>query len=168
MKADYRIFELPFQYPFTISKGTKTHQPTFVVSLEHFGRTGYGEAPAIHYYDVTTAKLEMVFKAKKMFIEKFAFTEPERYWHYLHHLLPIHPFLVCALDIAGWDLYGKLHGRPLRSFWSKYGDPAPPTDYTIVIDDPQKMVEKMKAKHWPIYKIKVGTDNDIEIIETLR
>ena len=79
MKADYRIFELPFQYPFTISKGTKTHQPTFVVSLEHFGRTGYGEAPAIHYYDVTTAKLEMVFKAKKMFIEKFAFTEPAKY-----------------------------------------------------------------------------------------
>jgi L-alanine-DL-glutamate epimerase-like enolase superfamily enzyme len=61
-----------------------------------------------------------------------------------------------------------LHGRPLRSFWSKLGDPAPPTDYTIGIDDPQKMVEKMKAKPWPIYKIKLGTDNDIEIIETLR
>jgi len=168
MKADYRIFDLPFQYPFTISKGTKTHQPTFIVSLEHFGRTGYGEAPAISYYDVTTAKLEMVFKAKKMFIEKFAFTDPERYWHYLHHLLPVHPFLVCALDIAGWDLYGKLHGRPLYSFWSKAGDATPLTDYTIGIDDPQKMVEKMQAKPWPIYKIKLGTDNDIKIFETLR
>jgi L-alanine-DL-glutamate epimerase-like enolase superfamily enzyme len=168
MKADYRIFKLPFQYPFTISKGTKTHQPTFIVSLEHFGRIGYGEAPAIHYYDVTTAKLEMVFKAKKMFIEKFAFTEPERYWHYLHHLLPVHPFLVCALDIAAWDLYGKLHGKPLFSFWSKPGDPTPLTDYTIGIDDPHKMVDKMLAHPWPIYKIKLGTDNDIEIVEVLR
>ena len=30
------------------------------------------------------------------------------------------------------------------------------------------MVEKMQAKPWPIYKIKVGTADDIEIIKALR
>jgi L-alanine-DL-glutamate epimerase-like enolase superfamily enzyme len=30
------------------------------------------------------------------------------------------------------------------------------------------MVEKIKAKPWPLYKIKLGTENDIAIIETLR
>ena len=30
------------------------------------------------------------------------------------------------------------------------------------------MVAKLKEKDWPIYKIKLGTDNDIEIIEALR
>ena len=30
------------------------------------------------------------------------------------------------------------------------------------------MVEKLKEKPWPIYKIKLGTDQDIEIIEQLR
>lgn len=168
MKVRYKVLNLPFQYPFTISKGTKTHQPTLVVELEHFGITGYGEAPAIHYYNVTVEEMATVLTAKKMFVEKFAFTSPDRYWHYLHHLLPMHPFLVCALDIAAWDLYGKMYRRPLYSFWSKGDEPLPLCDYTIGIDSIEKMIEKMQAKPWPVYKIKLGTDNDIAIIESLR
>jgi L-Ala-D/L-Glu epimerase len=53
MKVNYYTFNLPFRYPFTISRGTKTHQPTLIVELEHFGIKGYGEAPAIKYYDIT-------------------------------------------------------------------------------------------------------------------
>lgn len=168
MKVRHKIFSLPFQYPFTISKGTKTHQPTLIVELEHFGVKGYGEAPAISYYDVTAEQLSAVLQAKKMFVEKFAFTEPERYWHYLHHLLPKNPFLVCALDIAAWDMFGKMKRRPLYSFWSKGDEAMPMTDYTIGIDTVERMVEKIKAKQWPVYKIKLGTDNDIEIIKALR
>ncbi|HLY71022.1 MAG TPA: hypothetical protein VKR53_14915, partial [Puia sp.] len=113
MKVHYRTYNLPFKYPFTISKGTKTHQPTFIVELEHFGIKGYGEAPAISYYDITTEKMIGDLENKKIFVEKFAFTEPARYWHYLHHLFPGNPFLVCALDMAAWDLYGKLKNQPL-------------------------------------------------------
>ena len=57
MKLQHYSYELKFRHPFTISKGTKTHQPTLVVSLEHLGHTGYGEAPAIVYYDVTVEKM---------------------------------------------------------------------------------------------------------------
>ena len=86
MKIDAKQFELPFIHPFTISKGTKTHQPTLIVSLQHFGKTGYGEAPAISYYNITVEKMLEDLTAKKNMAEKFAFTDPERYWHYLHHL----------------------------------------------------------------------------------
>ena len=57
MKINYRSFSLPFKYPFTISKGTKTHQPTLIVELEHFGIKGYGEAPAISYYNIQVEKM---------------------------------------------------------------------------------------------------------------
>ncbi|MGB3234226.1 MAG: hypothetical protein WBA94_00010 [Ferruginibacter sp.] len=57
MKVKSKIFNLPFTHPFTISKGTKTHQPTFVVELEHFGIKGYGEAPAITYYNISTEQM---------------------------------------------------------------------------------------------------------------
>src|SRR6188768_827394 len=113
MKVKYKIFNLPFHHPFTISKGTKTHQPTFVVELEHLGWKGYGEAPAITYYNISVEQMEADLVAKKMFVEKFAFTEPDRYWHYLHHLLPQDPFLVCTLDIAAWDLFGKMQNKRL-------------------------------------------------------
>ncbi len=105
---------------------------------------------------------------KRPVIEKFAFTEPGRFWHFLHHLIPNNPFLVCALDIAAWDLYGKLQKKPLYACWKLDIGEGPLTDYTIGIDSIENMVEKMKARPWPIYKIKLGTSDDAKIIRALR
>lgn len=168
MKVHFRTFDLKFKYPFGISRGTKTHQPTFIVELEHLGWKGFGEAPAISYYHIPIEKMIEDLNRKKMFVEKFAFTEPERWWHYLHHLFPANNFLVCALDIAGWDMFGKMKNKPLKDFWKQDTDTSPVCDYTIGIDNIEKMVEKLKEKPWPVYKIKLGTPNDIEIITELR
>jgi L-alanine-DL-glutamate epimerase-like enolase superfamily enzyme len=107
-------------------------------------------------------------EAKKSSIEKFAFTDPERYWHYLHHLLPQNNFLVCALDMAAWDIYGKMQGKKLYEVWRGDISKNPVTDYTIGIDNIETMIAKMKEKPWPIYKIKVGTADDIGIVKALR
>jgi L-Ala-D/L-Glu epimerase / N-acetyl-D-glutamate racemase len=168
MKVKYWRYDLKFKHPFTISKGTKTHQPTLIVELEHFGIKGYGEAPAIAYYNIPVEKMIEDLEIKKMFVEKFAFTEPDRYWHYLHHLFPQNPFLVCALDIAAWDIYGKIKRKKLYEIWNGDISKNPLTDYTIGIDSIDKMIAKMKEKPWPIYKIKVGTADDIAIIKALR
>jgi L-Ala-D/L-Glu epimerase len=168
MQVKHHSFSLKFRHPFTISKGTKTHQPTLVVELQHFGLTGYGEAPAIAYYNIPVEKMIEDLEAKKSFIEKFAFSDPERYWHYLHHLLPNNHFLVCALDIAAWDIYGQMLNEPLYELWKGDISKNPITDYTIGIDSIEKMVAKLKEKPWPIYKIKVGTADDIAIVKALR
>jgi len=168
IKVKYKTYNLPFKYPFTISKGTKTHQPTMVVELEYFGVKGYGEAPAISYYNIPVEKMVEDLERKKQFVEKFAFADPERYWHYLHHLFPNNSFLVCALDMAGWDLFGKMKKKQLYQLWNLDTAIAPLTDYTIGIDTVEKMVEKMKEKQWPIYKVKVGVEGDIEMVGALR
>lgn len=168
LKLNYWSFNLPFKHPFTISKGTKTHQPSLVVSLELGPFKGYGEAPAISYYNITVEQMIADIERKKTFIEKFAFTDPERYWHYLHHLFPANPFLVCALDMAGWDLLGQMKQKPLYKIWNTDFDKNVLTDFTIGIDSIEKMVSKMKEKPWPIYKIKLGTEGDIAIVEELR
>ena len=168
MKVNYKTFNLPFKYPFTISKGTKTQQPTFIAELDFNGIKGYGEAPAISYYNIPVEKMITDLEARKMLVEKYALTDPERYWHYLHHLFPQNPFLVCALDIAAWDIIGKLRQMPLYKYWDGDFKLAPLTDYTIGIDSIEKMVEKLKEKPWPVYKIKLGTKEDIKIIQALR
>jgi L-Ala-D/L-Glu epimerase len=168
MKVKYKVYNLPFKYPFTISKGTKTHQPTLIVELEFMGLKGYGEAPAITYYDVTVEKMVEDLEARKLMIEKYAFNDPERFWHFLHHLFPKNNFLVCALDIAAWDLYGKLYRKPLLKLWKLDAATAPIADYTIGIDTIEKMLAKIDEKPWPIYKIKVGVENDIEMITAIR
>ena len=169
LKLTYKKIELPFEYPFTISGGrTKTHQPSLIVSLQLGNWIGYGEAPAIIYYNITVEQMIADIESKKTLIEKFALTTPERYWHYLHHLMPNNPFLVCALDMAAWDLFGKMHNQPLYKLWKTEWKNIPVTDYTIGIDSIDKMIEKMQQHPSPIYKIKVGTENDIETIEALR
>ncbi|SKA12960.1 dipeptide epimerase [Sediminibacterium ginsengisoli] len=169
MKLSYWQQQLPFEYPFTISNGrTKTHQPSLVVTLSLGNFTGIGEAPAIAYYNVTVESMMADLESKKAMVEKFALTEPERYWHYLHHLFPDNPFLVCALDIACWDLFGQMKGQPLFELWGTRWENTAITDYTIGIDSIEKMVAKMKAKPWPVYKIKLGTDEDIAIMKALR
>jgi L-alanine-DL-glutamate epimerase-like enolase superfamily enzyme len=168
MKVSYKTFDLPFKYPFTISKGTKTHQPTFVVELDYFGYKGYGEAPAISYYNIPVEKMIFDLEAKRPFVEKFSFSDPERYWHYLHHLFPQNSFLVCALDMAGWDIFGKMKKQQLHQWWGLDTATAPLTDYTIGIDTPEIMIKKMEEKPWPIYKIKAGFDGDVDTIAALR
>ena len=168
MRLFYRGYELPFEYPFTISKGTKTHQPTLVVALEFRGLVGYGEAPAISYYNVTVDSMIAELEAKRVLVEKYAFTEPERYWHYLHHLFPKNNFLVCALDMAYWDLYAKSKRKPLYRFFTDSLDAAPLTDYTIGIADIESMISKVDRKPWPIYKVKLGTPADLQVVMELR
>lgn len=168
MNLKYKKSDLPFKHPFTISKGTKTHQPALLVELEFFGINGYGEAPAIAYYNIPVEKMIADIEEKKKMIEKFSFTEPERYWHYLHHLIPDNSFLVCALDIAAWDIYGKMKRKQLHDLWKLDISKNPLTDITIGIDTIEKMVAKMEETPWPIYKIKLGTQEDVSIIRELR
>jgi len=168
MVCTYYTYNLPFRHPFTISRGTKTHQPTLIVELEHKGFRGYGEAPAITYYHIPVDKMVADLEAKRAMIEGFALTDPQRYWHYLHHLLPENSFLVCALDIAAWDLFGQMTGKPLYALWGQNPAQRPATDFTIGIDTVDKMVDKMKEKPWPIYKIKLGVPDDLAIMEALR
>lgn len=168
MQVKYKIINLPFKHPFTISKGTKTHQPALLVELDYMGIKGYGEAPAIAYYNIPVEQMVADLEAKRMFVEKFSFTDPERYWHYLHHLFPKNNFLVCALDMAGWDIFGKLRRKPLHQLWGLDTAKAPLTDYTIGIDSIDKMVAKMQELPWPIYKVKVGVPGDVEMVAALR
>jgi len=168
LHLDYYPYELAFQYPFTISKGTKTHQPTLVVSLGLGQLRGFGEAPAISYYDVTVAQMAENLEAKRGMIERYALTDPQRFWHFLHHLLPGQNFLIAALDIAGWDLFAQLRRQPLYQMLGLKWENLPITDYTLGMDTVEEMITKMEAHPWPLYKIKVGRPDDIDVLRQLR
>jgi L-alanine-DL-glutamate epimerase-like enolase superfamily enzyme len=168
MKVAYKSVATPFRHPFTISKGTKTHQPALLVELEYFGFKGYGEAPAITYYNITVEQMIADLESKKQLVEKFSFSDPERYWHYLHHLFPKNPFLVCALDMAAWDLFGKMKKLPLYQYWKLDPAYAPVTDFTIGLATPEMMLQKMLEQPWPIYKIKMAAPEDIRTLQLLR
>lgn len=168
LQLKYYSYELPFEYPFTISKGTKTHQPTLITSLGLGDMRGYGEAPAITYYNVTIADMIASLDAKRTMIERYALTDPQRFWHFLHHLIPGQHFLTAALDIAGWDLFAQMRRMPLYKLLGLNWENIPLTDYTIGLGTQEEMIAKLNAHPWPVYKIKMGRPDDIDILRALR
>lgn len=168
LQLKYYPFDLAFETPFTISKGTKTHQPTLVVSLGLANMVGYGEAPAISYYNVTIEEMTALLEAKRPVIERYALTDPQRFWHFLHHLVPGKHFLIAALDIAGWDLFSQMRRQPLHRLLGIPWENIPMTDYTIGMASIAEMTAKIASHPWPIYKIKVGSPDDIDAIRAAR
>lgn len=164
----YTAHDLAFEYPFAISKGIKTHQPTLIVSLGLGRLQGLGEATAIGYYNVTVEEMIVLLEKNRGLIERYALTAPERFWHFLHHLLPGHNFLISALDTAGWDLWAQLNRRPLYAMLGLQWKNTPPTDYTIGLNTPDEIKERVKAKPYSVYKLKVGDINDLQALEALR
>ncbi len=168
LQLKYYSYELAFEYPFITNHGEKTHQPTLVTSLGLGDITGYGEAPAISYYDITVAQMIASLEAKRGMIERYALTDPQRFWHFLHHLIPGQHFLTAALDIAAWDLFARMRRQPLFQLLGIKWQNTPLTDYTVGMDTADNMVAKMKAHPWPVYKIKMGRPGDIDTLRILR
>ncbi len=169
LQLRYRAASLPFKHPFTLSKGTKTHQETLVVSLGFAGRAaGLGEAPAISYYNQTVAGMAEVLERHKSSIERYALQDPERFWHFLHHLIPGENFVTAALDTAAWNLFAQLRRQSLQNLLGTAGKPSPQTDFTIGIDTPEAMAQKVKEMPWPVYKVKVGSSADIDNLRAIR
>ncbi len=168
LHVKYYTKELKFHHPFTTAHGLKTHQPTLIVELSFNGITGYGEAPAIVYYGVTLEGMIAELEQKIEVIKKYSIIDPERFWHFLHHLFPNNNFLVCALDCAGWDLYTKLRKKTIPQVWNITWNNNIPTNYTLGIDSITMLEKKLEEKPWDIYKIKLGTEHDVEIITALR
>jgi len=164
----YKSIATPFHHPFTTAHGLKTHQPALLIALTFNGVTGFGEAPAIHYYDVTVDGMIAQLISKIELLQRYAYTEPDRFWHFCHHLFPDQHFLICALDMAYWDMYAKMNRKTIFELNELRWGQVPLTDYTIGIDTLDKMIEKVNEKPWPIYKIKMAGRQDLDIIKTLR
>ncbi len=167
MQLQLKKYTLPLKHTFSISRESHDFQDTIIVCLSLDGHTGYGEATSNPYYGITVESMMGEIEAIIGEIEAFDFTVPEVFHQFLV-AKGLSNFTCCALDLAAHDLYGKLLGKPLYKIWNTTTDHYPTSNYTIGIADIPTMVNKMEEKPWPIYKIKLGTENDVEIVRELR
>ena len=162
-------FDLPLEHPFTISRSTVSVQPTLIVELSDGTFTGYGEATTNDYYGMTMERMVSAIDSVRSLVEGVTELEPEELWKLVHARLPGDPFALCALDQAAYDLWGKQQGAPVYRLWNLDPTTVPPSNFTIGIDSVEKMVEKLReVPGWPVYKIKLGTSDDLQIIRELR
>ena len=172
MKVKVHEFDLPLKYKFGISRETRTVQKTAIIEVVDDGYSGYGECVANHkYYKFTIEMIRDDIASVCDYLEKLDLlkTSPETAWSDLNDSLNHNPFAQCALDMALWDLWGKKQGNSTYKLWGLDPKTSPVTDYTIGIDETDIMIKKMKEfEGWPVFKIKLGTDHDMEIMSKLR
>ncbi len=168
MKLNLYPFELRFRHTFTISRKSKSVQPLLVAELQQDELSGLGETADNAYYHITVPMLMEAINAHRSFIEAYQLETPEAFWEAMYSRLSDNMFALCALDIAAHDLHAKQLGKKLYEVWNLDPSHNPMTDYTIGIDTMENMVRKLVEFPWPIYKIKLGTKEDIAIIRELR
>ena len=168
MELILRAYDLKLKHTFTISRESIDIQPSMIVELKSDGFSGYGEATSNPYYNITVPKMMGDLEAIRSQIETTVDDSPEDFWYKMSLFLQDDLFALCALDMAYNDLYARKKEKKLYNLWQYNIGNNPMTNYTIGIDSIEKMVAKMEELPWPIYKIKLGTKEDIAIVKELR
>jgi L-alanine-DL-glutamate epimerase-like enolase superfamily enzyme len=84
-------------------------------------------------------------------------------------IAPGNPAAKASVDIALHDLVGKLLNQTWYNIWGFNKDKTPNTSFTIGIDKAEVVRQKTKeAAEYKVLKVKLGRDNDKEMIETIR
>ncbi|HMI06581.1 MAG TPA: dipeptide epimerase [Flavobacterium sp.] len=167
LNLTYKFYELPLEHSFTISRYTVTIQKTVVVTISDGEISGYGEATVNPYYHSTVERLTTSLSKVGPVVESLPEMHPEDFWKAIAPSFTEDYFALCAVDMAYWDFYARKHHKTVRSYFADEKT-TPLTSYTIAIDSIEMMQQKILEKPWPIYKIKLGTSDDIKLVESLR
>jgi len=169
IKLSWAPYELTLAHVFTVATYSRTTTPDVQVEIQYDGFTGYGEASMPPYLGQSVESVTGFLK--KVNLEQF--DDPfqiEDILTYVDSVAPGEPAAKAAIDIALHDLVGKLLGQPWWRIWGLDAKKAPPTCFTIGIDKADVVREKTKecADRFKVLKVKVGLDNDKEMIQTIR
>lgn len=168
MELILRVYELPLKHRFTISRQSFDSKRTLIVELRDGDISGYGEASENPYYHKTIEEMAESLQRCRELIETGSGESPEEFWSRMQVHLSDNMFALCALDIAYNDLHARRKGKKLYELWGLDIRNNPLSNYTLGIDTIDRMIGKMKEMPWPVYKIKLGTDRDLEIVKALR
>lgn len=169
LKLSFEPYELILRHTFTVSSYSRKTTPGVQVRIEYEGFTGYGEASMPPYLGQTVESV-CAFLSR---VDLAQFKDPfrlEEILAYVDSLSPGDNAAKAAIDIALHDLVGKLMGQPWWRIWGLDPSKAPDTTFTIGIDTPEVVRAKTLecASQFNILKVKVGLDNDKEMIQTIR
>ena len=168
MKLRYCPYELQLKHVFTIANNSRTTTPVMLTEIEYDGIIGYGEASMPPYLG-ESHKTAIEFLAK---VDLSSFKDPfelEDIVHYLDGLAVGNYAAKASVDIALHDLIGKILQQPWHKLWGLNPLKTPNTSFTIGMDTPEVVREKVhEADIYKILKVKLGRDNDREMIRTIR
>ena len=168
MKLSYMPYELQLRHAFNLAKYSRTTTPDVQVQIELDGIVGYGEASMPPYLGES---VESVCKFLSQ-VDLSQFSDPfrlEEILDYVDGIAPNNRAAKASIDIALHDLLGKIMGQPWYKIWGLSPEEAPNTSFTIGIDKADVVRQKvLEAEPYKVLKVKMGLDNDKELVEIIR
>ena len=169
MQLSWEPYELQLEHTFTVASYSRTTTPGVQVEIRYDGFVGHGEASMPPYLGQTVESVCTFLQR----VDLSQFADPfrlEDILAYVDSLSPGDTAAKAAVDIALHDLVGQLLGQPWWRLWGLDPAAAPDTTFTIGIDTPEVVREKTRAcaNRFNILKVKVGLDNDEQMIRTIR
>jgi L-alanine-DL-glutamate epimerase-like enolase superfamily enzyme len=166
---DVELLQLRTKHPFIIARGGQSDYRTVWVRLtDTDGHEGWGEAAPTKFYGETPDSVvaALNFYGTALPADPFHLEDAERRWE---TMLRGNAAARAALSAALHDLAGKRLGVPVYRMWGLDPCKAPRSTFTIGLDTPERIRAKvLEAEQYPILKIKLGTDRDIEILRAIR
>ena len=168
LKLKYYPYMLEMKHVFTVASNSRSTTPVVLAEIEYEGYTGYGEASMPPYLGEThESVLEFLSK-----VDLSGYTnvfDLETILAEVDAIAPGNTAAKASIDIALHDLTGKIMNQPLCNIWGLNKDKTPYTSFTIGMDTPEIIKEKVgEAGDFKILKVKLGGDNDKEIIDAVR
>lgn len=164
----FRPYTLELKHVFTVAAMSRTTTPAMLTEVEFDGVIGYGEASMPPYLGESHQSATEFLSR----VDLSRYDDPfqlERILGDIDAIAPGNPAAKASVDIALHDLVGKLLGQPWYRLWGLDPAKAPVTTFTIGIDTAAVVREKTKeAAGFRMLKVKLGKDNDREMIETIR
>ncbi|WP_406395258.1 dipeptide epimerase [Streptomyces sp. NBC_00882] len=164
-----REVRLPLRHAFTTAHGTAHEQQSIIVELTDGELSGFGEAVCIPHEGWLAPGIHTALESARPTIEGTELTDPAEYWESCAAALGSNRVALSAVDQAAHDLWGKRQGKAVWRLWDLNVGRLPASSYSIGIDETDRMVAKMlEFADWPIFKVKLGTDRDMDIVRSLR
>jgi L-alanine-DL-glutamate epimerase-like enolase superfamily enzyme len=168
MHIDARPIDLKLTTPFRISRAVSQVAPNVIMQISNKEWTGYGEAAPDEYYGETQETVLACVSAFAGNIGDDPFAM-EEVMSRLDGIIRLHPAAKAAVDMALYDLVGKMLNVPLYKLLGLNPEHTLQTSFTLGIDTPANMAKKaLLARDYPILKVKVGTKNDVANIQAIR
>lgn len=174
MKLECEVLELRTRHPFHIARAAAppARRSVMVRVIDDDGAEGWGEAAATAFYGETAETVLALRGRLEEALSDAAAGDPfalERIERAIERSIGRNPAARVAISAALHDLVGKRLGIPVWKLWGLDPADAPPSSYTLGIDEPEVMRTKLReAAGYPILKIKVGTPRDEEVLRLIR
>ncbi len=164
----YYPFTIELKHTFTLATSSRNTTPDMMVEVEKDGIVGYGEASMPPYLGESQESAKDFLSR----IDMSRYPDPfllEDILADIDKIAPGNNAAKAAVDIALHDWIGKAMAQPWYKIWGLNPAKTPVTTFTIGIDTREMVRQKVEeAAGFKVYKVKLGRDNDKEIIETMR